>query len=177
MKILDLILKHGVVTKPYPFAPYEVGKNFRGKPEYEYSLCIGCAACGIACPSNAISVNYDTQKSILWRYDTGRCIFCGRCEEVCPTKAIKLGKEFELGVNFERLDLITEGKLETQNCLVCSKPFASKRFVDFVLRKIDLSNLSTKRKSNAKYYVQICPSCKQNSNANAMCDKDYQKVE
>ena len=59
MKIIDLLKKSGVVTSPYPLQPYEVSENFRGKPKYNYSFCIGCAACGIACPPNAISVKIE----------------------------------------------------------------------------------------------------------------------
>ena len=58
MKILDLTSKYGVVTTKYPFEPYNPGDYFRGLPRYNYSLCIGCAACGVACPSNAITLKW-----------------------------------------------------------------------------------------------------------------------
>ncbi len=58
MKIFDILKKVGIVTHKYPAAPYIMDDRFRGKPEYNYSLCIGCAACAIACPPNAISVKW-----------------------------------------------------------------------------------------------------------------------
>ena len=68
MKILDLTSKYGVVTTKYPFEPYNPGDYFRGLPRYNYSLCIGCAACGVACPSNAITLKWskkDLKNSVL----------------------------------------------------------------------------------------------------------------
>ena len=56
MKLFDITEKYGKATYAYPFEPYIVPENFRGQPEYTYELCIGCAACGIACPSNAIEL-------------------------------------------------------------------------------------------------------------------------
>ena len=175
MKIIDLLKKSGVVTSPYPLQPYEVSENFRGKPKYNYSFCIGCAACGVACPPNAISVKIE-DKSVVWRYDTGRCIFCGRCEEVCPTGAIKLSSEFELGANFNRNDLSVQGTMEAQNCIKCQKPFTSKRFVKSALQKINDSNMSEKRKKLAQEYTQICPDCKKEATLAKMFDKDYQRI-
>ncbi|MBO7369551.1 MAG: 4Fe-4S binding protein [Campylobacter sp.] len=176
MKIIDLLKKSGVVTSPYPLQPYEVSENFRGKPEYNYSFCIGCAACGIACPPNAISVKIE-DKSVVWRYNTGRCIFCGRCEEVCPTGAIKLSDKFELGVNFNKNDLLVQGEMEAQICTKCEKPFTSKRFIKSALNKINSSNMSSKRKKLALSYTQICPDCKRETTSTAMREKDYQRIE
>ncbi|MDA3047483.1 4Fe-4S dicluster domain-containing protein [Campylobacter sp. JMF_08 NE1] len=176
MKIFDLVKKKGVVTKPYPLAPYEMSENFRGRPEYTYALCIGCASCGVACPPNAISVKIEDEKSVVWRYDTGRCIFCGRCEEVCPTKAIKLSSKFELGVNFNRADLHVCGTMEAHNCSQCGKAFTSKRFVQTALSRITASNMSDDRKKLAREYTQICPACKRENTAAKMRENDYQRI-
>ena len=175
MKILDLLKKSGVVTDPYPLRPYEMSENFRGKPEYTHALCIGCAACGVACPPNAISVKIE-DKSVMWRYDTGRCIFCGRCEEVCPTGAIKLSSNFELGVNFNRNDLHTQGKLTAQICEKCGKAFTTIRLTKTALERINLSNMSDERKKLALSYTQICPDCKREATVAKMFDKDYQRI-
>ena len=40
-------------------SPAEVSPGFRGKPEHDPRLCIACAACAVACPSNALTMLTD----------------------------------------------------------------------------------------------------------------------
>ncbi len=175
MKIYDIVKKTGIVTSKYPYEPYIVEEHFRGKPTYHYTNCIGCAACGVACPSNAISVKWeDGKKFIKWRYDCGRCIFCGRCDEVCPTAAIRLNNDYELTVKFDKSALIQEGELESELCSVCGKAFLSKKFVQFCEQR--LSTLSKQRLEEAKKYLHICPSCKKNAIVEMMTNKEYKAV-
>lgn len=164
MKLLDISKKYGETTHKYPFEPYAVAENFRGKPVYKFDLCIGCAACGIACPSNAITVLYNEDKSkLIWEFDCGRCIFCGRCDEVCPTDAIRLSEEFELAVRFDKSALIQRGELDTQTCSQCNQPFGAKRLISYSYECLSKANLGAKRLEEAKEYLHICPTCKQNN--------------
>lgn len=48
---------------------------------FQESKCIGCGACGNACPQRLDLPAHADQKS---------CIHCGLCEEACPTTAISL---------------------------------------------------------------------------------------
>ena len=48
-KLLKTVLNAGDVTTKYPFKPYEVDPDFRGKPELNSDQCIVCAACTMAC--------------------------------------------------------------------------------------------------------------------------------
>ncbi|HBO38455.1 MAG TPA: hydrogenase, partial [Pasteurellaceae bacterium] len=87
-KLLKTVFRTGDTTTKYPFKPYEVDPDFRGKPELNSDQCIVCGACTMACPSNALSMRTDPENGVRsWLLFLGRCIFCGRCEEVCPTKA------------------------------------------------------------------------------------------
>ena len=43
-KLLKTVFKAGDVTTKYPFKPYEVDDDFRGKPELNSDQCIVCAA-------------------------------------------------------------------------------------------------------------------------------------
>lgn len=52
IKLFKTILKAGTPTAKYPFAPYEVNRDFRGKPTYQADQCIACAACSIRDISN-----------------------------------------------------------------------------------------------------------------------------
>ena len=164
MKLLDITEKYGSETSKYPFEPYKVADNFRGKPAYIFEQCIGCAACGIACPSNAIIVKFNESKEkLIWEFDCGRCIFCGRCDEVCPTGAIKLSEEFELAVKFDRTALIQRGELDSQCCTVCNKPFTTKRLIAYSFERLSKANLGEKRLEEAKEYLSVCPACKQHA--------------
>ena len=164
MKLLDISKKYGDTTHKYPFEPYHVADNFRGKPAYIFDLCIGCAACGIACPSNAITAQLNAeQNKLIWEFDCGRCIFCGRCDEACPTGAIRLSEEFELAVKFDKSALIQRGELAVQCCTECKKPFTAKRLVQYSFDCLSKANVSQNRLEEAKDYLRVCPTCKKNA--------------
>ena len=59
LKLLKIVRDAGEVTIKYPFAPAEFTPTFRGKPEYDPKRCIACAACAIACPPNALTMQAD----------------------------------------------------------------------------------------------------------------------
>lgn len=172
MKIFDILKKNGIVTSSYPFSPYEVEEYYRGKPVYDYKFCISCAACGVACPSNAITVKYTNDKqTIKWQYNCGRCIFCGRCDEVCPTGAIKLSNDYELAVKFDKNALIQEGEFESFKCKICHKSFTSKKFIEYSKQK--LAHLAKERLLQAEEYLELCQECKQNKAVDLMAKKEY----
>ena len=161
MKLLDITRKYGSSTYDYPFGPYEVCDGFRGKPSYEYEKCIGCAACAVACPSNAINVKLNEEKNkLVWEFDCGRCIFCGRCDEVCPTNAIMLSPEYELAVKFNKEDLIEKGELELQVCKNCEKPFTTKRLIAYTRERLEKAGWDKKSLLKKTEYIELCPECK-----------------
>ena len=132
-KLLQGIVKRGDVTTKYPFAPFPVSPNFRGKPEYNGASCIVCAACTIACPANALTMTTDVAAGTrTWMLNVGRCVFCARCEEVCPTGAIALSNKFELAVR-NKADLMVTGEFTLTKCRSCEKPFAPAKEVDYVI--------------------------------------------
>ena len=132
-KLLKTVFKAGDVTTKYPFKPYEVDDDFRGKPELNSDQCIVCAACTIACPANALTMRTDpVTGERTWSLFLGRCIFCGRCEEVCPTKAIRLSQDFELSVT-NKQDLFQETTFATVTCQECGKPFISYKELNYTI--------------------------------------------
>ena len=162
MKLFDITEKYGKATYAYPFEPYIVPDNFRGQPFYTYDLCIGCAACGVACPSNAIELKMnEDQSKLVWQFDCARCIFCGRCDEVCPTGGVRLSDGFALAVKFDKTALIQRGELEVEQCSCCGKSFTPKRLINYAKEKLENSNLLPGRLQEAQEYLHICPTCKQ----------------
>ena len=155
MKLFDITEKYGKATYAYPFEPYKVPDNFRGQPFYTYELCVGCAACGVACPSNAIELKMnEKQDKLVWQFD------CGRCDEVCPTGGVRLSQGFELAVKFDKSALIQRGELEMQKCKCCGKPYTPVRLVNYTFSKLSTANLLPGRLEEAKNYLYICPECK-----------------
>ena len=160
LKLLKEILRTGEATVQYPFAPYEVSKDFRGKPEHDAEKCIACAACTIACPPNAIHMVTDLEASTrTWSIDYGRCIFCGRCEESCPTGAIGLTPEFELAV-MNKEDLTVKAVFQLEHCRSCDKPFAPSKEVEYVGRLLAQTGSESERSEREEQILHTCPECK-----------------
>jgi len=160
LKLIREVLKVGQATIPYPFVAGEVAEGFRGKPEYDPQQCIACAACTIACPSNALAMENDLdQGTRTWSIFYGRCIFCARCEEVCPTGAIHLGSEFELA-SFSRQDLIVQSVFRLAACSECGAYFTSEKSLQYVLDLLDQAGLTGEDVEDRRSLLHMCPECR-----------------
>lgn len=163
MKLVDMADKYGRATYNYPFEPYLVPDGFRGKPVYDYDKCIGCTACAVACPSNAINVKLDKDiNKLVWEFNCARCIFCGRCDEVCPTNAVVQSEQFELAVKFDKNALKIRGELDLQHCEVCNTPFTTKRLVNYDIERLQRAGWSKETIKEKTAYIRTCPECKKN---------------
>jgi hydrogenase-4 component H len=160
LKLIQEVFKVGRATVLYPFEPVEVAPGFRGKPEYDPEQCIACAACTIACPPNALTMETDLDLGTrTWSIFYGRCIFCARCEEVCPTGAIKLGPDFELA-SFARADLIIQAEFRLAACTLCGAYFASAKELDHVLALLDQAGLPPAEAADRRALLTTCPECR-----------------
>lgn len=160
LKLLREVFRTGEATHKYPFAPMEVAKDFRGKPEHDPVSCIACAACAIACPPNAIAMETDVAAGTrTWSISYGRCIFCGRCEEACPTGAIALSSDFELAVA-RKEDLTKKAVFKLAFCPSCGQALAAAKEVAYVSEILSLSCSSPEAAERARLLVATCPDCK-----------------
>ena len=160
LKLIKEVLNVGQATIAYPFAPVELAPGFRGKPEYDPEQCIACAACTIACPPNALSMENDLEMGTrTWSIFYGRCIFCARCEEVCPTGAIKLGNDFELAA-FSREDLTIQAVFRLTACAECGAYFASEKSQRYALALLQQAGLPQEEADDRLALLRLCPECR-----------------
>lgn len=160
LKLFNILRKAGNSTVKYPFAPLEVPAGFRGKPQYDPAQCIACAACTVACPANALTMETDvTSGTRTWQLFLGRCIFCGRCEEVCPTRAIVLSQEFEMAVA-SKADLYQRATFRLLDCRVCHRPFAPEKEVAYTAALLEQAGLSPEEDRLRREQLATCPECK-----------------
>lgn len=160
LKLFKTILKVGEPTVKYPFQPLEVCPGFRGKPELNPQQCIACAACTMACPANALTMEtHPETNERIWQLFIGRCIFCGRCEEVCPTNAIRLSEDFELAVT-NKADLYVTAVFRLQHCVSCQQPFTPEKSVQYAIELLRQSGVSDEALAGMSEQFCTCPACK-----------------
>lgn len=169
-KLFKTILRAGEPTVKYPFKPLATEPGFRGKPQYDATQCIACAACTSACPANALTMETDVATGERrWQLFLGRCIFCGRCEEVCPTRAIVLSEEFEMAVA-NKADLYIKATFSLQPCRVCHQPFTAKKSVDYAMALLTHSGLDAQTVEALRPQYETCPDCKRHQNLHSNRD-------
>ncbi|MEF2071151.1 formate hydrogenlyase complex iron-sulfur subunit [Consotaella aegiceratis] len=170
LKLFKEIFRTGDATVKYPFAPLEVAKDFRGKPEHVAENCIACAACTIACPPNAIRMETDLAAGTrTWSINYGRCVFCGRCEEVCPTEAIHLTPEFELAVGSKE-DLMRRAVFTLADCEICGKPFAPAKEIAYAAEILAQTSDDPNRTEQQRRLLSTCPDCKRKADLQKLAD-------
>ncbi|CAH0540499.1 formate hydrogenlyase complex iron-sulfur subunit [Vibrio marisflavi] len=180
-KLLKTVLKTGDPTAKYPFAPFEVHDDFRGKPELKASQCIACGACTRACPANALIMETDEENGTRrWELSIARCIYCGRCEEVCPTHAIELTDQFELAVT-NKADLYEHAEFNLSNCTECERPFVATKLLNYTFDSLEQAGLTGAQLEMRKRQLSTCPECRRKANMlddkNVTCDRYISKYD
>ncbi|MCM8814417.1 MAG: 4Fe-4S binding protein [Candidatus Omnitrophica bacterium] len=133
-----------LVSRPYtakfPAEAHVPFERFRGKPQFNPEKCVGCGACAIVCPAEAIKVediiNKEGSKRILTHY-SGICIFCGQCEANCiaDKSGIKLTKEFDIAY-FKQEEDCHCVEHELLVCSGCGKLIGAKKHLIWTIKKI-----------------------------------------
>lgn len=124
-----ICLKAGRVTLPYPTQAAAVPENFRGRPIFDATKCIGCAGCANNCPAREILVFDLCQEIRILQYLGRRCTYCGRCADVCPEKAITMSRDFETATS-QISDLGQKLDLFMSTCQRCGRCFKGATALD-----------------------------------------------
>mgnify|MGYP000185723339 CR=1 FL=1 len=130
----------GPYTSKFPALPHKPFERFRGKPEFDARICIGCTACAQVCPAGAIEFR-DEKRSGTWKrvmkIQWDRCICCGQCQANCPPeKGILLSREFDLAVTENPQQLNQEIEKELFVCECCNEIVAPKDQILWVSRRL-----------------------------------------
>jgi hydrogenase-4 component H len=115
-------LKAGRVTLPYPAQTRPAPAEFRGRPVFDASKCIGCGGCANNCPAREILIIDLCQEIRILKYLGRRCTYCGRCAEVCPEKAITMSLDYETATD-KITDLEQTLQLTMSTCQRCGRCF------------------------------------------------------
>lgn len=73
--------------------------------------CLGCGACFIDCPFDAISQNHETH---LFDINPKKCVECDICVDLCPIELIERDEETPTRKRFSSISIIPE------KCIGCS---------------------------------------------------------
>ena len=115
-------------TSKFPAEPHTPHRNFRGQPKFNAERCVGCLACEMVCPVDAIAhadhPDADPPTRTMIHY-TDTCIFCGECEAACINdhQGIVLTDEWELSF-FDRSEAYETIEKELVLCECCGEPVA-----------------------------------------------------
>ena len=154
---LDRVLAPAVEAEtgapPAPVEPLPAGAPF-GHILVDQAACTLCMACVSTCPAGAL---LDGQESPALRLVEANCVQCGLCESACPENAITLEARYlRDGVAARRVRTLNE---ETPfHCVVCHKPFATRRMIDTMLGK--LAGHWMFEDERARRRLKMCEDCR-----------------
>jgi formate hydrogenlyase subunit 6/NADH:ubiquinone oxidoreductase subunit I len=121
-KILKRVMKTTFskpATEMYPKQKPCLEKDYRGKPIFDFSACIGCGICSRECPAKAIEMVQCGKKNNP-QLNLGKCVFCYHCAEVCPKKCIHSSCEFEMATT-DKSTLILKPPENSQPKHICQE--------------------------------------------------------
>ena len=126
-------------TTRFPATPCVVPERYRGKPEFDSDLCVGCGACVNVCPTQALTQVDEIEgdrplRKITLRYDT--CIFSGNCQDGCTTeKGIKLSNQWDLA-GLDRASMAETHEYELQLCEKCGATIGTKKHLVWLYERL-----------------------------------------
>ncbi len=137
IEALKVLFVQGPYTSKFPKVMTEPPETFRGKPEFDPDICIGCGACSEVCPSRSIEVIDDVEtrkRTIKLHYDI--CNFCGQCHAYCTTKnGIDYTQEYDLA-SANREEMFVSVEKELVLCEMCGSVVATQDHLKWIAERL-----------------------------------------
>ncbi len=134
---LKVLFVEGPYTAKFPKELTVPPETFRGKPEFNPDVCIGCGACSEVCPSRSIEVVDDLEtgkRTLKLRYDI--CNFCGECHAHCTTEnGIIYTNEYDLAT-FDRSTTVVTVEKELAICEICGGVAGTKDHLQWIAKRL-----------------------------------------
>ena len=106
--ILQKTFRVGIATSNYPQVDARISAQFRGRPQFDFTVWRDARPAANVCPTGAIAI-HDRAQVRQVTVDYGRCIFCGECAEASSDGAVRMTREFELAAT-ARGDLVLKAE-------------------------------------------------------------------
>ena len=114
----------------------------------KYTLCTGCSACTVVCPTKTLTFKDNTSQRKLY-YQHFQCISCGTCVHYCPESAAFLKHDISIKKYFQLFRRYAIFSTPLSQCVICGVHFAPQNQMDKLHTLLeDMQVLST------------CPRCR-----------------
>ena len=137
LEALKVLFIEGPYTSKFPKEMTVPPDEFRGKPQFDPDVCIGCGACSEVCPSRSIEIIDDIEsgkRTLKLRYDI--CNFCGQCNLYCTTKTgIDYSGEYDMAA-FDRSEMFVSVEKELAICEMCGGVAGTKDQLQWIAKRL-----------------------------------------
>ena len=134
---IKVLFVEGPYTAKFPKELTIPPDSFRGKPQFNADVCIGCGACSEVCPSRSIEVIDDVEqgtRTLKLRYDI--CNFCGQCHLYCTTEnGIDFTNEYDLAA-LSRSEMEVTVEKELAVCEICGDVVGTKDHLKWIADRL-----------------------------------------
>jgi predicted molibdopterin-dependent oxidoreductase YjgC len=160
-KLIELAAKHGVTASRF----------YTGDTD---DNCVRCGLCMRVCRDKigayalcfahrGYNRTITTDFESLSRY----CIGCGSCAQVCPTGAIFMEDKDKERIIYRKGLVI--GRFELEPCQGCGKPYAPRKYLEFVLKSSDQA-------MELRVLRGFCPECARRISAEHMAGPPFTDI-
>ena len=150
---LNHLYKHA--PDPQELVMLPEGSSF-GEVQVDQNTCTLCMSCVTLCPAQALQ--HDVEQLKL-SFLESNCIQCGLCRNACPEDSITLAARYiydDAQANNPRL--LNEDTPFC--CIVCDKPFISKRMYDSIAKKLAATGNWSVSEEVTPDWLKMCGDCR-----------------